>query len=341
MNRLGNSLAPSLSALVASALLLAGCGGGGGSSSVPSQQPTAAPTAASQQYPTATIVLTFPYPGTKRSANARAPKYVSPNSTMAQFLINTINSVAPTGALAAIANQGRALTYGGGGNCTVTNNTATCSFTVITPPGSLNYTLNTFDSSNHLLSTATSTATIATGVANTISVTLSGIVSTVSVSGATLSANDQTYKTTGETLTVTADDASGAPIVDGTTAANYANPILLTDNDPTGFTKLSLNGGTAASSVTVTKPSDVVTLTYTGQAENPFAITASNAAATTYPAITGSSTISTTVNDITFTSNENPTSPFTIYNDDANHGGLAGIRTTGSRRSSSTERAER
>ncbi len=325
MNRLANSFATSIAAVAASASLLAGCGGGGGSSSpaVPAQQPTAAPTTApQQQYPTSTIVLTFPH-GPAPSATRRTPQYVSPNSTQAQFLINTINTVAPTGALAAIANQGRALTYGGGGNCSVTNNTATCTFTVITPPGSLNYTLKTFDSSNHVLSTVTNTVTITTGIANTINATLQGVVSTVSVSGATLNANDATYKTSGEALTVTASDASGATIVDGTTPANYANPILLTDNDPTGQTKLSLNGAAGASSVTVTKPSDVVTLTYPGQAENPFTITASDPGATSYPAITGGGTISTAVNDITLTSNENPTTPFGIYLDDANHGGLS------------------
>jgi hypothetical protein len=128
----------------------------------------------------------------------------------------------------------------------------------------------------------------------------------VSVSGAALTAN--TPVTAGETLVVTAYDADGNQIVNGSTSANYANPITLTDNDTTGQTQLTVNGHPASSSVVMGSPSDVVKLTYTGQAINAFTITASGTG------FSGSGTISVNVNDITFTG---------TTNDDAAHGGLS------------------
>jgi hypothetical protein len=301
MHRFANR---SLSVLtfVACAALLAACGGGGGASSSPAAAPTAFPTSAPQAIQRATLVITFPV-AQHSSSNRKSPQYISPSTTQMEVKVNTINGVAaPSG-----APFDTTTTLTVGTNCTVSAGTETCTLSVIAPPGSVNYTFNDSDGT-HTLATATATFTNTVGTNNSLSVTLQGIVSTVTVSGAALAANSTSYATTGEVLTVNAMDADGNNIVNGSTSANYANPVTLTDNDATGQTQLSVNGGTAASSVITTNPSDAVKLTYTGKAINNFTITASGTG------ISGSSIISVSVNDVTLTG---------TTNDDAAHGGLS------------------
>jgi hypothetical protein len=298
MNRFGNR-SLSVFTFVASAALLAACGGGAGSSS--SAAPTALPTSAPQAIHRANLVITFPV-GHHTSANRKSPQYISPSTTEMVVVINTVNGGLPPGGAA--ISETTALTVGT--NCTVSGGTETCTLSVIAPPGSVNYTFNATDGTN-VLSTLTTTIVNTVGTNNLPSITLQGIVAgTVSVSGAALTAN--TPVTAGETLTVVAYDADGNQIVNGSTSANYANPITLTDNDATGQTKLSVDGHPASSSVITSNPSDVVTLTYTGQAANAFTITASGTG------FSGGGTISVNVNDITFTG---------TTNDDAAHGGLS------------------
>jgi len=176
----------------------------------------------------------------------------------------------------------------------------------------VNYTFTVKDTGGAALATLTTDETVVQGVANAFNVTLQGIVKTVTVSGTALAANDQSFATTGETLTVQAQDADGNQIV---LPGAYNNAVTLTDNDATGQTKLSLNGGAASSSVISTSPADVVKLVYTGQAANSFAIAASGTG------ITGGGTISTTVNDVTFSSGTTlDTAPNGGINTDPNWG---------------------
>ena len=298
MNRFGNR-SLSVFTFAAAAALLAACGGGGGGSSSPAA-PTGLPTSAPQALHRATMTISFPV-GHHSSSNRKSPQYISPSTTEMVVVVNTVNGGTPPGG--APISETTALTVGA--NCTISGGTETCTLSVIAPPGSVNYTFNATDGTS-TLSTLTTTIVNTVGTDNLSSVTLQGIVAgTVSVSGAALTAN--TPVTAGETLVVTAYDADGNQIVNGTTSANYEHPITLTDNDATGQTKLSVDGHPASSSVITSNPSDVVTLTYTGQATNAFTITASGTG------ISGSGTISANVDDITFTG---PT------NDDAAHGGL-------------------
>jgi len=222
-------------------------------------------------------------------------------------VVNTVNGGTPPGG--APISETTALTVGA--NCTISGGTETCTLSVIAPPGSVNYTFNATDGTS-TLSTLTTTIVNTVGTDNLSSVTLQGIVAgTVSVSGAALTAN--TPVTAGETLVVTAYDADGNQIVNGSTSANYANPITLTDNDATGQTKLSVDGHPASSSVITSNPSDVVTLTYTGQATNSFTISASAPGVSGSAPADGGGTITANVSDITFTGT-------TL--DDAAHGGL-------------------
>jgi hypothetical protein len=298
MNRFGNR-SLSVFTFVASATLLAACGGGGASSPA---APTGLPTSAPQGIQRANLTITFPV-GHHTSSNRKSPQYISPSTTEMVVVVNTVNGGLPPGG--ATISVTYALTVGT--NCTLSSGTETCTLSVLAPPGSVNYTFNATDGTN-TLSTLTTTIVNTLGTNNMPSITLLGVVSTVTISGATLSASDTSHATTGETLTVSAFDADGNQIVSGSTPATYNNPITLTDNDATGQTQLSVNGNAAANSVVVNNPSDVVKLTYTGQATNAFTITASGTG------ISGSGTISASVFDIAFSG---------TTNDDAAHGGLS------------------
>ncbi|MBV8645150.1 MAG: hypothetical protein JO225_14680 [Candidatus Eremiobacteraeota bacterium] len=286
---------------LAALFLLAGCGGGGGGSSPTANVPTAPTTAPTSTpvNPMANLTLSFPL-GAKKSSNLRHPDYVSPNSAKIVVQVNTVNGGAPPSWVPASTTTNLVFPPTGGSNCTVSGGTATCTIPVAAPPGSVNYTFTVEDSSNNQLATLTTTQSITQGVNNTITVTLKGIVNQVSVTGATLTADTPTTGA-GETLTVTPLDASGAQIVG---SAAFNSSFTLTDGDATGQTKLSVNGGAASSTVTVTSPSDVVTLQYTGQADNNVTISSS---------VAGGGFVSVTDNDVVLAGT-------TL--DDAAHGGI-------------------
>ena len=281
---------------LAALFVVAGCGGGGGGATAP-QTPI---TPSNDQKVTTNLIIQFPLGVTPASAKARRPQYVSPNSTQIRVQVNTVNSAAPPSWVASDVTT--PLVYGAGGNCTVSAGTATCTIPIAAPPGVVNYTITAEDAVPNALARKTQDVTIVQGTTNTPTVTLLGVVKTVSVVGPTLTANTSQ---TGASLTVSALDASGAQIV-GT--ANFESAITLTDNDATGTTKLHLNGGGALSAVVTTKPGDAITIDYSGQATNSFTISASGTG------ITGGGTITANVFDVTFTGT-------TL--DDTAHGGLA------------------
>lgn len=282
---------------IAALVLLAGCGGGGGSS------PATAPAPNSQQ-PTGTpqtINMTISFPiGAKPSSSKRTPQYVSPNSTQIRVQVNTVNGSAPPSWVPSDVTT--ALTFTGGSpNCTASGGTATCTIPVAAPPGSVNYTITAEDAVPNALARKTQTIVIVQGTNNTPTVTLLGVVKTVNLSLPALTANSSQ---SGATVTWSALDASGAQIVG---AANFDNPITVTDGDATGQTTLHVNGGAANTVQTLNAPGDALTMDYTGQADNPFSLTASGTG------ISGSGNVTPTVFDVTFTGT-------TL--DDAAHGGL-------------------
>jgi hypothetical protein len=272
---------------------LAGCGGGGGSSTpatTQQQQPT-------QQSPT-TVNMTVTFPASVRSGSgagraaqsARSPKFVSPNTAQIRVVVNTVNTAAPPSWVATNTVTPVIYSPAANFNCTVSGGTATCTIPVAAPPGVVNYTITAEDSGGaHVLARHTQDVTIVQGTTNTPTFTLNGVVATVNVSLPALTANTSQ---SGATVTWSALDASGAQIVGGTT---FENAITLTDTDATGQTQLHVNGGSGAITVQVTKPTDAVTLDYTGQADNPFSVNASGTG------ITGSGSVTPTVFDVTFT----------------------------------------
>jgi len=265
-------------------LLVAGCGGGSTVTMPAQPTSTPAPTTGHTQMPTAKLTLTIPRTA-KPSSNLRRPQYVSPSTTQLTVTINSIN-----GNTANLPpSQTTTLTSTGTNpNCTVGTGSETCTIAVLAPPGNVNYTFTAGDGTN-TLSTSTTTLTIAAGTQASLSVSLQGVVNTVSIGAVTLVPTATTP--TQPTLTVTALDADGNQIVGND---SFSSPVTLTDTDAHGATGLSLNGAAAATSVMITKPSDMVTLTYSGIAINNFTISATG---DTTP---NASPITVTPNDIVF-----------------------------------------
>lgn len=255
--------------VVASVLLLAGCGGGGGTT--PQIAPTTAPTSspAGSYKSTATVTLSIPLP-TKPGSDKRNPQYVSPNSAKVVVTVNTVDNATPPTWVTPNPDTIVLTTTGGTPNCTVNtvSGVETCTVMVPAPPGLVNYTFQVEDVNNNVLSTLTTPQQIAAGTTTTFTITLLGVASTVVISPATLNAGTPTAVPCG----VIVKDASGAPI---TGTANYFNPVTLTDSDTSGASTMDVNGGTASTSVTLNSPTDIVTCHYSGLAALPFTITAS------------------------------------------------------------------
>jgi hypothetical protein len=284
---------------IAALFLLAGCGGGGTSPATsPAQTPNNPQQSGTPQ--TANFTITFPI-GAKTSSSKRAPQYVSPNTAQIRVVVNKVNGSTSIPSWVP-ANTVTPIVYSPAANfnCTVSSGTATCTIPAAAPPGVVNYTVSAEEANNTVLARHTQDVTIVQGTANTPTITLNGVVATVNISLPALTANTSQ---SGAAVTWSALDASGAQIVGG---ATFDNTVTLTDGDATGQTQLHVNGGTGSSSVQVTKPGDTVTMDYTGQADNPFSVTA------TGTGVTGSGSVTPTVFDVTFTGT-------TL--DDAGHGG--------------------
>jgi len=270
--------------VVASIVLLAGCGGGGGSAPVPhpTAQPTNTPTGGYLQ--TASLKLVIPLPRSS-SSTKRNPQYVPSSAATLDVTVNSVNS-GPPPSWVTPATQTVTLN---GSICTPSGNVETCTISTIpAPPGTVNYTFTVNDASSQALSTLTTNENVIQGQTNSFSVTLLGIVKTVAVTTATLVA-DTPPSGNSQVVNVSAEDADGN-VITGT----YNNPFTLTDNDGTGVTSLAVNG-TTASPVTVSKDTDAVTLAYNGQAVNNFTITAGGSG------ISGSGSVTANVRDVVFT----------------------------------------
>lgn len=244
---------------VASLVFLAGCGGGSSTPAPVGPVPTPAPTATPAPG-TATLTLGVPR---STSSGQRAPKAAS----TAAFLVVTVKTVdgqPPTAAQVPQNPQTIPLSTAAGGNCTVAAGGETCTVTIAAPPGTVTYQFDVLDANNTKLATSTATFTITPGTTPHFTTAVDGIVASVVVTTPTLNAGT----TFSGPITVQAFDAGGTLIVGSTP---YANPFTLTDNDTSGATSLS-DGTMSGATVTVGAPSDVVNLSYTGTADDPFTI---------------------------------------------------------------------
>lgn len=240
---------------------LAACGGGGNtvltpSAPVPTATPTPTPAPPSQNAPQWTI--SFPTSSSSHATSGKKPSFVS-NASASVVITRTSPSGPAVGAPQAIS-------------------AASCPCTVKGPswvPNVSNtYTLTTFDTSNgtgNALDTAQVTFTPTVGQI-TQAVTLQGIPSIVTISGASaLNADTQGQN---EALTVTVKDASGQLI-----SGPFAHPVRIGDADTrsygTSLTGTNAGSGCTGSCVDLTQPSDMVTLNYGGLAESAVTIASS------------------------------------------------------------------
>jgi len=245
---------------VASLIFLAGCGGGSSTPApvgpVPSPVPTATPAPG-----TATLTLGVPRSG---SSAQRAPRAAGSTAAFLVVTVKTVDGQPPTAAQVPTNPTTIALSTAAGGNCTTSPSGETCTVTIPAPPGQVTYQFDVLDANNNKLATITATFTITPGTTPHLSSAVNGLVASVVVTPPTLTAGTPFNGP----ITVQAFDAGGTLIVGSTP---YANPFTLTDNDATGATSLS-DGTMSGLTVTVGAPSDVVNLSYTGTADDPFTL---------------------------------------------------------------------
>jgi hypothetical protein len=200
---------------------MAACSGGGvnGTPQTPSSNDSGSGT-----HPTGNVTFTVTIPKAQTS-QSRRPKYVSPNTqSLVVQQLDTSTNHNPVG------NPVIVNVTSTSNGCTTNSNGTTCSVTFGAPAGTFDFSVKAYDQTNgngNLLSENTlTTYTVIAGQANTISVTLNGVIHSVSapasISG-TLSAP--------QVLNFTPEDASGATIIGPGTYDN--GPLTITEQSGT------------------------------------------------------------------------------------------------------------
>ena len=206
------------------ALLAAGCSGGGGSSPA---TPAVAKQAPKEM---ASVTFTMKWNSTTPSAAQRSPRYVPATALSVSVTVNAGNP-----------------------QCL---NAPASTLVIDAPIGNDSFAFATFDAANcqgNVLSRATVTKTIQSGVANTVSATLDGVVVAMTIALSNPSPNAGVPATVN--VNVAAKDADGNTIVG---PGSYSTPIKLSVQDDTNSGTLSLSTNTLPS------PSVTATLTYNG-----------------------------------------------------------------------------
>jgi hypothetical protein len=150
------------------------------------------------------------------------------------------------------------------GGCSSTTGGTLCTFSIAPKAGSNQvFTINAYShggGTGSLLSSGSTAATVLRDVQTTISVTMGGVVASLSV--VLPQPNPPAATAASVPVVVQALDAAGYTIVG---AATYTSAITLTDADTSGITKLAVNGGAATATVTVASPNDTVKMSYNGK----------------------------------------------------------------------------
>lgn len=227
--------------LVMSAALSA-CGGGGSAGSVLPQTPSNAVPAPSPTPGSSSvaIAITIPAASSKGAALRRKPLYVSTNTQSASIAINGETPIVAN----LSASSPNCVTVAGGGR--------TCTFSVNAPVGVDTFAEALYASANAtgaILSQGQTSATIAAGKANTIFLTLDGVIASLALRLANATPSEGAPAQIG--LTVNFNDASGASIIG---SDPFVVPVTLSDSDGSGITSLSkttLNSPADASALVV------------------------------------------------------------------------------------------
>ena len=218
------------------------------------------------------------------AGKGKHPSFIPASTQSVQVVLNSINGNSPPASLATpVVTNVNSITCNN--SCTVAAPAA--------PPGNDSYTLTIFDAQNalgHTLATATQVFTITPGSSNTNTVTLEGVPASFAIAGVPAGTAGTPFGAP-TAITVTVLDAAGDTIT-----GTYLNSVTVSDSDVTGATHLSVNGATPATSVTLTKNTDVMTLAYSGLAISPATLHASatgaSAATSTFsPSLSTPSTV--------------------------------------------------
>jgi hypothetical protein len=214
---------------------LSACGGGSSSSGIP-QAPASAPATS------ASVVISIKIPAASTAtgtAAVRQPLYVSANTQSATI---SVNGATPVVINLAATSPNCTAVAGGGRSCTAT---------VTAPVGTDTFAETLYSAINaggSALSQGKTSHAIVAGQANTVALTLDGIVAALTLAVANAAPPVGTPASIG--LTVNINDASGAAIIG---SDPFVTPVTLTDSDT--------SGGTALSKTTLNSPADAAALT--------------------------------------------------------------------------------
>ena len=258
--------------VVASLLALAGCGGGGGATPPTGSGANGGSPSGGGSSSTGSIRFVIPNKGSSGASSSRGPAYVSPSSVSVKVTINSIGGNTSIPSSIPNPQTTNLTTTGTNPPCSIVASVETCTVPIPVPTGSVSYTFDLYDAAgatgNHL-ATATQTLTNVAGTNPPVSVGLSGIVAKVAVTGTPAF---QLETAASQQLSIVAEDADDNPITGS--ALYYGGSLLVTDNDTSGTTGLTLGSASTmpavgAGSVTVTSgANDVIYLNYNGQASS-------------------------------------------------------------------------
>lgn len=264
-----------LGVAAAAAFTLSACGGdSAGLTAMP------APAAMTSAARLVTLVLQIAVPPSAGHGRRHGlhPRYVSPSSKSIAIDVTRINGGPPPAGLATQTVTNLADCSNG---CTVRGPSV--------PAGSATLALAIYDKAQtvhacpcagKVLSQLSQTFTISAGMANSLRATLQGVPASFDF-GNTLGSGTGGTAIVSRTLTVNVYDADGNAI-----AGEYANPVTVSDressNDALAATNVKVNGGAAASSVTLKASTDTVKFNYSGLAIAPVPFSASASGATTF-----------------------------------------------------------
>lgn len=266
MNR---RLLSGIGAAVCAAAIFAGCGGGGGSTSgpiPPTNKATATPTAGSTAVTKiASASFTFVLPFQRIQSTKRGAKFVSPSTQSVKVALLTVNGVAPATLVTNTVNIGATQP-----SCISNGNGVSCNVSLDAPTGSDTFSVTAYDGLNaggNIIGSATVPTTILyANAANHVTLSLSGIVASIALFSPlsycggectpTLYAVGMGTPTKALIIPIALDAAGNQILLPGT----YDQPITVSIGFayPTGSVLLTVNGGTAATSVQVNGPSDQV-----------------------------------------------------------------------------------
>lgn len=232
-----------LIAATALASFLAACSGaqGGGNASLPSLNapiPSAKDASAGAKRD-ASLEVALRIPRKSKHAHYISPSTQSIKIAESGVVIGTFNTTPTTK------------------GCLQQNGTTVCTYSMLASPGKKAFTVTTYDGAGaggNVLSTATLVKTIVANKANSLSLTLNGMPSALTLDLDVINPTQGTPSTLH--LTVNATDADGNTIVG---PGGYARTIALSDSDKSGATQL---GATTVSSPS----SNVVSVAYNGAA---------------------------------------------------------------------------